>query len=324
MHTKKNTLKASVFASTFVGLLFSAFVSADTLLFPVIAVNVPNVTTIVSIVNDSGAASRLRYIYRYKQTFVAGEPNVGGNCDTSAFNRNTYDKDIVSFDASGAINGGNALFGDGDTYSGGFALGQSGPNRSYLLVTHADNTGTRVNVGNNVALSGEAVILDIASGAAWGMRGINDRSQEDFDLVSAMAGGGVYSVLPNLDAAKRFTFFPLDEWTTRFFITPLGLNMDSANLSSIVRLLGDVYDRERTAYSIPLTIPTVTCTGAVDLADLMDSTTEAAVESTGGWATFQVAAGNPAAVYKLEYVVDDPTYGGTNNNGYLLSDIGTP
>lgn len=324
MNTEKNILKASVVASTCVGLIFSVSVSADTLLFPVIAVNVPNVTTIVSVVNDSGAATRLRYIYRYKQAFVAGQPNLGGNCDSNAFNRNTYQNDIVSFDTSGAMNGGNALFGDGDTYGGGFALGQSGANRAYLLVTHANNSGTRVNVGSNMALSGEAINLDIATGAAWGMRGINDRAQEDYDIVSAWAGGGVYSVLPNLDAAKRFTFFPLDEWTTRFFITPLGLNMDSANLSSIVRIVGDVYDRERTAYPIPLTIPTVTCTGAVDLAALMDSSVEAAVESSGGWASFQVAAGSPAVVYKLEYVVDDPSYGGTNNNGYLLSDIGTP
>jgi hypothetical protein len=323
MNTEKKFSKACVVASTCVGLVLNVSVSADTLLFPVIAVNAPNVTTIVSVVNDSGAATRLRYIYRYKQAFAAGQPNLGGNCDSNAFNRNTYQNDIVSFDTSGAMNGGNALFGDNDTYGGGFALGQSGPNRAYLLVTHADNTGTRINVGSNIALSGEAINLDIATGAAWGMRGINDRSQEDYDIVSAFGGGGVYNVLPNVDAAKRFTFFPLDEWTTRFFVTPLGLNMDSANLSSIVRILGDVYDRERTAYPIPLTIPTVTCTGAVDLPDLMDSTAEAAVESTGGWASFQVAAGSPAVVYKLEYS-SMPSYGGTNNNGYLLSDIGTP
>jgi hypothetical protein len=324
MNIKCNTLRSSVAASACLGLLFSVSVSADTLLFPIIAVNVPNVTTIVSVVNDSDAAARLRYIYRYKQSLSAGQPNLAGTCDTNAFNRNTYDNDVVSFDASGTFNGGNALFGDNDTYGGSFALGQSGPNRAYLLVTHANAGGVRVNVADNMALSGEAVVLDVAAGAAWGLRGINDRSQEDYDLVSAWAGGGVYSVLPNLDAVKRFTFFPLDEWTTRFFVTPVGINMDSANLSSIVRIAGDVYDRDSTAYPLPLIVPTVTCTGAVDLTALMDSTVEAAVTSTGGWAYFQVAAGSPAVVYKLEYVVNDPTYGGTNNNGLLLSDIGAP
>jgi hypothetical protein len=53
--------------------------------------------------------------------------------------------------------------------------------------------------------------------------------------------------------------------------------------------------------------------------DILDATALAAVENIGGWAWFCEDGINPIIVYKLEYVVNDPTYGGTNNSGYLLS-----
>ncbi len=276
-----NTIKKSVCitASAFFGLLSNASAVADTLLFPVIAVNTPNVITVVSVVNDSPGAPRLRYSYRAKDTSVAGSPNIGGTCDSVTFTRNTADKDLVSFDASGTINSGDALFDDPDVYGGGFDLGATNPQRAYLLVTHANNAGTPVNVGDFTALSGEAIIMDIASGAAWGMRGINDVTREDYEFRNYLAGGGVYSALPNLTTSKRFTFFPPTDWTTRFFVTPIGAAMDSANLSSIVSLsLAPAYDRSSTAYPLPLINPTVTCTGAVDLSALLDAATAAALE----------------------------------------------
>src|SRR3990172_7651191 len=59
---------------------------ADTLLFPVIAANQPNVTTIVSIINgQSGTSNHLRYTYRYKDTFVGGLPNITGTCASQPF-----------------------------------------------------------------------------------------------------------------------------------------------------------------------------------------------------------------------------------------------
>ena len=319
-----NTIKKGVCiaASAFLGLLFNASAVADTLLFPVIAVNTPNVITVVSVINDSPGAPRLRYIYRAKDTTVAGSPNIGGTCDSVTFTRNTADKDLVSFDASGTLNSGDALFGDTDVYGGSFDLGATDPKRAYLLVTHANNAGTRVNVGNLAALSGEAIVMDIATGAAWGMRGINDLSREDYEFRNYPAGGGVYSALPNLTTSKRFTFFPPTDWTTRFFVTPIGAAMDSANLASIVSLsLAPVYDRSSTAYPLPLINPTVTCTGAVDLTALLDAATAAALETSGGWATL-ATAGAPTIIYKLEYILDDPSLGGTNNNGYLFSGLG--
>lgn len=319
MAIKRELIRTSAILSASVALLSAPPASADTLLFPVLTSNPPNVITIVSVVNGSTSSSpQLRYTYRFKEALSAGAPNIGGTCNTTSFSRNTYDLDLVSFDVSGTLESGGALFGDVDVYGGGFGLGQSGPQRGYLLVTHANASGTQTAVGNTTALAGEAVILDIASGAAWGMRAINDSTLEDYNFTAA----GIESELAS-GGFKSFSFFPPDDWTTRFFVTPVGNNMDSANIQTLVRLVGSLVDRSSTTYTLPIINPAVTCTGAVDLEDLMDSTTQAAVASTGGWGLFQTL-GSPTVIYKLDYVLNDPSYGGTNNNGYLLSEPGAP
>lgn len=306
--------------------LFSAAL-ADTALFPVIAVNQPNVTTLVTVINEQpGSATHLKFIYRYKDTFVGGSLNYNGTCAAVSFLRPSAAKDLISFDASGSMNGGDAMFGDTNSYGGGFALGLSGPRRAYLLVTHADSSGNPVTTGYKYGIGGDAVIMDIAYGAAWGYRAINDKTDEDYDFVNAEDGGGVYSAIPaNGNAYRRVAFLPPDEWTTKFFVTPIGNNLDSANLSADIHLANDyVYDRMGNKYTFASPSPqSVTCTAAINLEDLIDSTTYAAIENTGGWGMFGAGAADVIA-YKLEYVVDNPTYGGTNNNGYLLSTYGLP
>ena len=78
-----------------------------------------------------------------------------------------------------------------------------------------------------------------------------------------------------------------------------------------------IRDRTGTAYS-PTVSQSVTCTAAVDFEDLLDSTIWSSIQNTGGWALIWPPAGD-IIVYKLEYVVNNPTYGGTNNNGFLVS-----
>lgn len=303
---------------------------ADTVLFPVIAVNQPNVTTIVSVINRPGSTStHLHYIYRHKDSLVSGSPNISGSCTSVEFTRSTADGDIVSFDAGGIFTSGNALFGDTDVYGGSFDMGFTGPKRAYLLVTNSNASGTRVNVGNNFDLGGEAVIMDIAFGAAWGMRSINDSTSETYTFTNVADGGGIWSALPsNGFDSRRFAFFPPNEWTTRFFVTPIGSSMNSANLTATVNLFSTggsegVYDRMGTRYTFTPIDQSVTCTAGVDLEDLMESTVWAAVGPIGGWSWFRVASGD-AVVYKLEYVVNNSTYGGTNNNGYLVSTYDLP
>ena len=309
----RNALGGAI-SSSLIALQLPIPAAADTILLPVIAVNTPNVTTIVSVMNGpGGTSSDLRYIYRHKASLTGGEPNTQGPCTSVSFDRDTSDGDIVSFDASGLLNDGQALFGDSNN-TGSFDIGLAGPLRAYLLVANEDPSA----VGENLDLSGESVVLDIASGAAWGMKAVNDQSSETFSF-----GSGVWSALPNNGDSRKFSFFPPNEWTTRFFVTPIGASMNTANLTATVSLTGGVYDRGGTQRTFPAITQPVTCTGAVDLEDLMDSSTSAAVETGGGWSSFRVASGN-AIVYKLEFVVNNPTYGGTNNNGYLLSGPAQP
>jgi len=303
--------------------LFSAAL-ADTILFPVVAVSTPNVITIVTVLNRPGGTStHLHYIYRYKDAYDGSSPNMSGSCASVEFTRPTSDGDLVSFDASGFLDGGNALFGDTDSYGGSFHLPGSGAKRAYLLVTNSDSSGTRVDVASIRDLAGEAVIMDIATGAAWGMKVINDNTREDYTFTNVGDSGGVWSALPSHGYnSRRFTFFPPNEWTTRFFVTPIGPSMNSSDLTATVNLFstscGGLFDRIGTKYTFTPIDQSVTCTAGVDLEDLVDSSVWSAVETSGGWSWFRVASGD-AIVYKLEYVVNDPTYGGTNNNGYLLS-----
>jgi len=303
---------------------------ADTILFPVIAVNQPNVTTIISVFTEDSISSpqtHLHYTYRYKDSLVGGSPNYAGTCATAEFTRPTTNRDLVSFDASGTLNSGNALFNDTDSYGGSFSMPGSGPRRAYLLVTQSNASGTRVDCapGYTFCLGGEAIIMDIASGAAWGYRAINDKTSQTYTFTNAADGGGIWSAMPgNGNVARRFTMFPPNEWTNKFFVTPIGANMDTANLSTSVKLFSDLlYDRMGNTAYFPATEQSMACTSAIDLEDLMDSTTFAAIGNTGGWALFNVVSGD-AIVYKLEYVVNNSTYGGTNNNGYLLSTYDIP
>jgi len=305
---------------------------ADTILFPVIAMGSPNVTTVVSVIVRPGAtSSHLHYIYSAKDALdVSSDPNITGSCTKVSFTRTNFAGDVISFDATGIFGSGNALFGDTDSYGGSFSLIGTGNRRAYLLVTNAsDSGGTRADIANNIQLGGEAILMEIGFGAAWGYRGINDSTQEDYDFTNVDDGGGVWGALPsNGFNNRRFTFFPPDEWSTRFFVTPIGANMNSSDNTATINLFSTggtegVYDRNGNRFTFTSIDHAVTCTAAIDLEDLMDSTTWAAVQTTGGFSWIRVPSGD-AIIYKLEWVLEDSTYGGTNNNGYLLSTFAQP
>lgn len=302
---------------------------ADTLLIPAISMLSPNIFTIVSVNNRPGnASSHLALVYRTKAALASdASPNTNGSCDTTKVVRPTSDGDLVSFDLSGTLNGGNALFGDTNNYGGVFSLSTSAvttATRGYLLVSNSDSNGNRVDTGNARDLGGEFINLDVSSGAAWGGKAINDKGREDYSFVNAASSGGVYAALPSNDYLdRRFNFFPPQEWSTRFYVTPIGNAMDSAQLSATVQLSNtDLYDRNGGKHIFTAIPKTVVCTGALDLKDMMDSSSWSAVENLGGWTWFQVTSGS-AVVYKLEYS-SASTYGGTVNNGYLLSDYNLP
>lgn len=314
MRISKHSIRpapGAALSSALFTLLLPISAAADTILFPVIAVNTPNVTSIVSVINGPGGGTSSTLTYRHKESLIGGEPNTQGICNSVTLSTRTIpDGDIVSFDASGLFNGGKALFNDTNNGTDSFAIGLSGPLRAYLLVDNGDP--------DNLDLAGETAVLDIATGAAWGMKAVNDQTS-----VTDSFGDNAWSSLPIEGTnSRRVSFPPLDVWKTRFFVTPIGGDMGT-NLTATVNLAGGVYDRGGTLHSFATIDQPVTCTGAIDLADLMDSATLAAVETGGGWSLFRVQSGS-AVVYKLEYVVNNPTYGGTNNSSYLLSGPARP
>ncbi|MBM4140039.1 MAG: hypothetical protein FJ242_00870 [Nitrospira sp.] len=291
---------------------------ADTVLFPVIAVNYPYVTTIVSVTNQGPTSGYLKYTYFYKPAFVGGLPNYSGECSIYSRVRPTWSPDVVSFDASGSFNGGWALFNDADNYGGPFDLPVSGAYRGYLLVTNSDAAGNRVNVGSIASLRGEAIVMDIFAGAAWGYRAVNNESREDYDF------WGMAGAIPS-GSTFRFSFFPLNEWTTRFFVTPVdwGMNLlptwtSTIKLYQASPVVGGIYGRAWDTYAFNVT-QVVRCTAGVNLVDLLDATAYSNLWSTGGWGRIGISSGHSAYIYKLEYVVNNPTYGGTNNNAYQLN-----
>jgi hypothetical protein len=304
-------------------LIFGSFTiaKAETILFPVIAINQPNVTTIVSVYNWASGATHLHYTYRFKDSVVGGSPNYTGACATAEFTRPTTDMDLVSFDASGTLNSGNALFGDTGSYGGSFNLPGTGARRAYLLVTHSNASGTRVDTSN--LLGGEAIVMDIAFGAAWGYKAVRDSFTEDYTFINYYDRGGTDGVFSSISTSmwigsiRQCSFFPPNEWTNKFFVTPIGGSMLSDRTADVG--LTDIYDRNGTQFSNSVT-QSVTCTAAVDLEDLVDATIWSAIQATGGWSFFlPITAPSSVIVYRLEYVVNNATYGGTNNNAYLLS-----
>lgn len=345
---KKKAVVSGLVVSFLVTFVFLLSAYADTILFPYVPKNLPNVTTLVSVVNKSSGAPFLLYSYSHKDIGAALE--TGCTLDPpDEIVRPTHQNDLVTFDVAGSFNGGSALFSDPDSYGGTFNNPRPGPHRMTLLVSHSNLGGTLVNVGSNQSLYGEAMILDIAFGASWGYKALNDPNREDdtftVDTKSALAPEIFIPAPPPgvsiIGGLRTFTFFPPNEWSTRFFVTPLGASLRTLNTkaevsvvlgaapfpSGVVKIFG-VVDRGGNAVSSAPTSKTVNCVGAIDISDFLDSTADAAIANQGGWGYFYNSGGgadgpagtdNPVVVFKLDFVVQSGTYGGTLNNAYCLS-----
>ena len=84
----------------------------------------------------------------------------------------------------------------------------------------------------------------------------------------------------------------------------------------------DFKDRTRSSF-VPTLNPNVTCTAGLGTQDLVDSTIYSTIQNSGGFGLMAVTSGD-VVMYKLEYVLNDPSYGGTNNNCYLLTGYSWP
>jgi hypothetical protein len=181
---------------------------------------------------------RLHYQYWYKDTTDNLQTET---CHSHSFKQPTSKDDIVTFDASGNINGGNAMFNDPSPYNAAqsFQLNEPGPRRAYLLVDN--NTPAFLTqfgwAATNVdgTLYGEAMVLEIAGGAAWGYIAYNSDGgqtsgqttrvtfEDPLDPQGEVIDGGNDLVQPQVDWGEvtQTVLLPTNMGTTRFFMTPI-------------------------------------------------------------------------------------------------------
>ena len=300
--------------------------NANTILFPYINSNPGNLSTIINVINTASknicpedVPHMLHYRYMTKLITASNMDY----CDESNFCRPTTKNDIVTFDVAGQIESGKAMFNDDTSYNAGFgapyfdlpgAMGEFCPQRGYLLVSHA--CGDCNDAGGSVGgLDGEAMLLDIVSGAAWGYRaalsgldgyafaGITTTNVDCNPVPGATTELMAENCANGLNQEMHMVaLYPPNEFTTRFFVTPLvmgymgenGANNDMTDIrkmwqkrTGVCLTTGSangVFNRNEAVASKGQCVQ-VRCVGAIDLKSLVGSVIDApAFCSQGGWA----------------------------------------
>jgi hypothetical protein len=210
---------------------------ADAIMFPWI-VKSDTVSTLISLVNTCGPIGtygggllnlEVHYEYWYKESTANGQTET---CDQHSDKIPTSKDDIITFDASCNINHGDALFNDPSPYGGAsFCLNETSPRRAFLLVDN--NTPQYVTDGVNVdgTLYGEAIVMEIAAGAAWGYIAYNSAGGEVGTQSAAVSfidttdlQGEVVWGEDSLGIIQEYTqtvLLPPDVFTTKMFVTPI-------------------------------------------------------------------------------------------------------
>lgn len=313
-------------------LMLPVLAVADDIMFPWVPI-FDSVSTVVSITNTS-SSSTLSLIYRYK----AGDnyDNQTATCEHYDIDTDTSQNDILTFDASGNINGGQPIFGDvvsgtkGYTNANLLALGNNitKPARAFLLVTNGSGTDND--------LYGEAMVLEIAGGAAWGYDAYNPDGVgglDDFEDANAWNG----EVIADHEAIAT-ALWPPNKVITKFFITPVTTaSMDNGKLSVKVRVCkatsggncteGGVWFNDETGVSTTKE-KSVVCTAAPTLDHMLESAAYNAFKNKNvmGWTyvvvnpgstTGGLAQAEQAIIGKLEYTTSGITIDGTTVPGTL-------
>ncbi len=314
-------------------LMLPVLAVADDIMFPWVPI-FDSVSTVVSIVNTTNT-STLSLIYRYK----AGDnyDNQTATCEHYDIDTDTSEYDILTFDAAGNINGGLPIFGDvvsgtkSYTNANLLALGNNitKPARAFLLVSNGSATDWTIH--------GEAMILELAGGAAWGYVAYNGEGGvglNSFDDSYDSIGG---EVIDNTEEAL-VALWPPNKVTTKFFITPVtDTSMDNGKLSVKVRLCkkesdgdcveGGVWFNDETGVSTTKE-KLVVCTAAPTLDHLLESAAYNAFKNKNvmGWAYVVVNPGSTtgglqqaeqAIIGKLDYTTSGITIDGTTVPGTL-------
>jgi hypothetical protein len=253
-----------------VGFVLTASFSAqaDSVLLPWI-VKDKAISTIVTLVNTADPVAiknspaykvRFHILYKYKNTTANGQLE---GCQEYDFCIPTSYNDILVFDAAGNFNNGAPLFGDttvqGVKYAvnpSSFALPVDGPRRAFLIATNeiyrSEVCGTSDgDAGPEGTIYAEAMVVDIANGAAWGYDGYNPYDPENaIRFVSSLnfndneTGTDALAqvVAGNRDEVAFLTIMPPSVFTTKLFVTPInpanqrGMSLLLNNFSAGVQL----------------------------------------------------------------------------------------
>jgi len=330
---------------------------ADAILFPWVTKSA-TVSTVLSVINTAqgdGSAEVLHYQYWYKQSTANGQTEV---CDNISFKRSTSKDDIVTFDAAGNMNGGQALFSDpgAGTWKGGpsygsarYDLNVTAPRRAFLIVDN--NTDAFVNDATNEdgTMYGEAMMIEIAGGAAWGYIAYNASGGEGSSQNGAVRfddGLDVLGEVIGITETTQTVLLPPDTITTRFFMTPVETTSQrDGDADSGIQLCidpdnaggcdeGGIYDNDENKIDFEKE-KAIRCTSGDDLEDLMTEASFNTFSATGGqgWSyiiTFADSLGDGVdsdgmIIGKLEFTttgvtLDGTTVPGTLNNFVWLRD----
>jgi len=254
-----------------VGFVLTASFSAqaDSVLLPWI-VKDNAISTIVTLVNTadpvrkgSGYKVRFHILYKYKNTTANGQLE---GCQEYDFCVPTSYNDILVFDAAGNFNNGAPLFGDttvqGVKYAvnpSSFALPVDGPRRAFLIATNeiyrSEACGAANEAGPEGTIYAEAMVVDIANGAAWGYDGYNPNdpgnatnfeSSLNFNDNETGTDALGQVVASDRGEAAFLTIMPPSVFTTKLFVTPInpadvgGMGLLQAQLVAGVQLYCDL------------------------------------------------------------------------------------
>ncbi len=327
-------------------------VSAESILFPYIANNTANLETLISVINRAPSLALANNVtglhYRYDTKPVTGvvATDLMSACAEVNFFRPTTANDIVTFSVgtSTQTGAGNAMFetpinpsyfgGGGATSAfGPFNHTQGSPRIGHLMVTHANMTTSQdVERATRMELDGEAALYDLVNGAMWGYRALISNAAAAAATPAATTSGYVFTsslgtgsengrdVLVENGVAvanmQPVAIYPPNQFTTRFFVTPLvrvdGLALgvsedmrvpvaDNAQWRTRIRLLDNsgnpgYYDRNENPASAGVAVQ-VRCVGRVELTDMAGTAwfgVGMPYYAVGGWALADLLA--PALV----------------------------
>lgn len=252
MRFKLNKIATAVAVTLGTSAVAVSTVQADEILFPYVVAS-PTVTTLISTINyadiDFGfggglvAPEKLHYKYWYKN----GDDAEDNTATCAEVNKSlpSSANDVVTFDAGGlfADDNLNILFekaADAQNVNygtGTFALlkGVTKPVRAFLIVDNNEFVNfNQTFYRTSDSLSGEAIVLEFQSGAAWGYAAYNaagrynapdgfrynwfdfsDYVETAGEVISGRSGEGFVPVVLHPFTATG------GQWLTKFFVTPI-------------------------------------------------------------------------------------------------------